>query len=199
MRIESFDSPVAVAARAADLVMASPGPIVLPAGETPRPLYAELRRRGARIRAWQLDEILGTTRFADFLRAELPDAELHLLDGDARYATDLGTPDLVVLGIGVNGHVGFNEPGSTRLDGARVVTLAPESAKRLGATHGVTLGMREILSARRIVLLATGDAKRAVVRSLIGGRASSRLPASLLCGHGDVTLLADRDAMGEAA
>lgn len=199
MKIESFDSPSAVAARAADLVEAARGPVVLPAGETPRPLYAELRRRGARVRAWQLDELLGTTRFADFLRAELPDAELHLLDADARYETPLGTPELVVLGIGVNGHVGFNEPGSTRHDGARVVALAPETARRLGATHGVTLGMREILSARRIVVVATGDSKRAVLRALIGGRATPRLPVSLLCGHPDVTLLADRAALGEAA
>ena len=92
----------------------------------------------------------------------------------------------------------FNEPGSTRTDAARVVTLG--SATRAGLvtqfgeacpTTGITLGLQEISAAREVVLLVTGAPKAEMLAQLARGPATSAVPASWLVGHPDFRVLAD--------
>jgi glucosamine-6-phosphate deaminase len=111
-----------------------------------------------------------------------------------------GGLDLQILGIGRTGHIGFNEPGSTRESRTRLVTLdglTRRDAARdfLGEAnvprHAVTMGVGTILEARRIVLLAWGSAKAEVVAQAVEGNPVESLPASLLQGHADVRFLLD--------
>jgi glucosamine-6-phosphate deaminase len=113
-----------------------------------------------------------------------------------------GGLDLTFLGLGVNGHIAFNEPGAGFETRTRVVELAP-STRRANARHfvggevprrAITMGIATILESRRIVLLASGDAKAAAVARLRAGEVSEGLPASALHAHPDVTVLVDRAA-----
>jgi glucosamine-6-phosphate deaminase len=117
-----------------------------------------------------------------------------------------GGPDLVILGIGRNGHVAFNEPPcgpdtptrrvtlseSTRKANFGPAALATESRAKY-PTQAVTLGMRTILSARRILLLATGEGKRAIVRRAFDPTTppEPECPASWLKRHPDILVLTD--------
>ncbi len=114
-----------------------------------------------------------------------------------------GGLDLQVLGIGRTGHIGFNEPGSTRDSRTRLVTLdglTRRDAARdfLGEgnvpRHAITMGVGTILEARRVVLLAWGDAKAEVVARAVEAAPSEALPASLLQGHARVQFFVDTAA-----
>lgn len=112
-----------------------------------------------------------------------------------------GGLDLVVLGLGSNGHVGMNEPGAAVDSPTRVVELAPPTraaAVGYGAdpppTHGVTLGMATILSAREVWLLATGARKTAILAQALDGPATVDVPASLIPGHHGLRVIADEAA-----
>ncbi len=232
VKLERHPNARSVAARGADLVAQviaeRPGAaLLLPAGETPVPLYAELARRvrsgaldlsGAHL--FQLDELVGipptdARSFHRFLRDHMGPlgVRLHLLDGAAgdpareiaRHAEALerlGGADLVLLGLGRNGHVAFNEPGSRAEDAARLVELCPTTVRALSAqfsdgkapTRGITIGLSEILAARRIALLVTGSSKAESLAALVRERPTGARPASLLCAHGDFLVLADGEA-----
>ena len=102
-----------------------------------------------------------------------------------------------LLGIGVNGHVGFNEPGCEPDSRCRVTELAMSTLERNGyppGTRAITLGIAEIRSARRIIIVATGAAKSPAVKAMIEGQKSGACPASLLRGHHDLALFMDRAA-----
>lgn len=212
-----------------DLVLA------LPTGETPQRLYARLRERAAsgrldasRLRVVHLDEYRGVgPDDPRALRRALREALLdplgvppsrHLaFDGlaadgaaavravSARLAA-WGGIDLAVLGLGVNGHVAFNEPGTPPRAPARVVLLAPETRARnfpgpgagLAApgapTEALTLGLAEIMGAREVLLLVTGEAKREALRAACFGPVTPAVPASLLRSHPNVTVYADAAA-----
>ena len=114
-----------------------------------------------------------------------------------------GGLDLQVLGIGRTGHIGFNEPGSSRESRTRLVTLdglTRRDAARdfLGEAnvprHAITMGVGTILDARRIVLLAWGESKAGVIAEAVEGRPTDALPASFLQGHPQVRFLIDRTA-----
>jgi len=113
-----------------------------------------------------------------------------------------GPIDLCVLGLGTNGHVGFNEPGPfltphchvARLSAASRAHAMVRSMDRVPA-FGLTLGMGEILAARRILLLVTGDGKRDVATTLRAATVSSMLPASFLWLHGNTDCLLDRGVL----
>ncbi len=114
-----------------------------------------------------------------------------------------GGLDLVVLGLGRNGHVGMNEPGSAVDTGTRVVELAPstrEAARGHGAdpppTRGVTLGMAGIQAAREVWLLATGADKATIVARTLAGPVTPEVPASLLLAHPRLRIILDDDAAG---
>jgi glucosamine-6-phosphate deaminase len=236
MRLEQLPRAEDVAMVAADAVARAVAArhdarIVLPAGATPVPTYAEVVKRcrdgaldlsGAHL--FQLDELVGVApgdprSFHSFLRTHLLDRLVrdadrhHLLDGAsddpageiARHAgllADLGGADLALLGLGLNGHVAFNEPGSGAKDGTRVVGLHDTTrsglehrfASEAVPTQGMTLGLREVLASRQLVLIVTGAEKAGILDDLLGGGASASLPASHLLAHPALTILADAEA-----
>jgi glucosamine-6-phosphate deaminase len=195
---------------------------------------ARLHQRGeidfARVVTFNLDEYLGlppgdARSFRSWMRVELfdhvnlarenacfPDvhAPEHLLDGAcARYEEAIrrtGGIDLLVLGIGRNGHIAFNEPGSERESRTRVVELAPvtrdDAALAFGSASAVpecaiTMGIATILAARRIRVLAFGEKKAAIVARALAGDIGPSLPATFLREHADATLHVDRAAAAE--
>lgn len=112
-----------------------------------------------------------------------------------------GGIDLAILGIGVNGHIGLNEPAEILQSGCHVADLAPTTAGHTmlegmadRVTRGLTLGMRDILGARRILLLAFGEQKAKPILELLKKRVTARFPASFLWLHPNVTCLCDQAA-----
>ena len=236
MRVQIEPDELAVAARAADaicdVVRASPSTTLgLPTGATPVRTYAELERRVAagdadlsRASAFAVDEFVAPVReapgtnaafFARHLRIRFhelrcpdaaatdPDAEIRAFAGAIRH---LGGLDLCVLGIGVNGHIAFNEPGAAADSRARSVALTAESraahAEAFGSldrvpSTGMTLGIADLLESRRILLIAQGYAKSAIVRVAVQGPESADVPASWLRRHADVTWLLDAAAAAQ--
>jgi glucosamine-6-phosphate deaminase len=119
-----------------------------------------------------------------------------------------GGIDLQILGIGRTGHIGFNEPGSGADSRTRLVTLdtmTRRDAARdfLGEDnvprHAITMGVGTILEARKVVLLAWGEAKADVVARAVEGPACAELPASFLQAHGDCRLMLDHAAARKLA
>jgi galactosamine-6-phosphate isomerase len=114
-----------------------------------------------------------------------------------------GPIDTAILGLGLNGHLGFNEPDDALQPHAHIATLSPESLRHSMLANeperpafGLTLGMTDIFHARRILLLVTGKAKRDALRRLTQGPITARFPASFLHLHPEVTLLVDAAAAG---
>lgn len=146
----------------------------------------------------------------DRSRLFVPDgtgADLEALTAAARRHEErivaLGGVDVQILGIGANGHLGFNEPGSalssrtrvkrlsdrTRADNARFFASADDVP-----THCITQGLGTILSARSLVLVATGAAKAAAVAAALEGPLTASCPASVLQWHADAVVVLDEAA-----
>jgi glucosamine-6-phosphate deaminase len=116
---------------------------------------------------------------------------------------DSGGLDLTLLGLGGNGHIGLNEPGTTADSPTRVVRLAvstKEAAGRYGSGQepewGMTLGMRSILDSQEIWLLVTGSHKTEILDQVLNGPIGPEVPASFLRTHPNIVVLADRSAAG---
>ena len=116
----------------------------------------------------------------------------------------LGGVDLQILGIGRNGHIGFNEPDTYLIPGTHVTDLTPstiEANARFFASENdvpkqaLTMGIGTILAAKKILLLVSGKDKAAAVARLLEGKITTECPASFLALHGDVTLIVTEDAM----
>ena len=204
---------------------------MVPTGTTPLGMYRGLverhEREGlsfARATFFNLDEYLGLPRdhpasYHAYMRekfyglVDVDPGRVHVPDGAApdpeaecrRYERAIraaGGVDLCVLGIGRNGHIGFNEPGASFDSRTRVVRLA-ESTRRVNATdfegerapeRAISVGMRTISDSREVLLLASGANKAEAVAAAVGGEVSEDVPASALRLHPNVTLLLDRDA-----
>lgn len=117
-----------------------------------------------------------------------------------------GGIDLQILGIGHNGHIGFNEPGSDWGTTTRLVTLTEETRARLAnrdvsltevPRQAITLGIKTIMHAKEILLLASGREKAMIVRQALQGPVSTDIPASILQLHPRLTVVLDRDAAKE--
>ena len=117
---------------------------------------------------------------------------------------DLGGIDLQLLGLGVNGHIGFNEPADAFSTGTHQVTLTEstrDANKRFFAsidevpTHARTMGTREILQARRVLMVASGANKAQAIKDAFFGPVTPQVPASILQYHPDFTLVADEAAL----
>ncbi|MBI2730504.1 MAG: glucosamine-6-phosphate deaminase [Sphingobacteriales bacterium] len=117
-----------------------------------------------------------------------------------------GGIDLQILGIGNNGHIGFNEPGSSLYSKTRLITL--DNSTRLANSYefanisevprlAVTMGISTILKAKKILLMAWGPAKAPVIQKSAEGDITDRVPASLLQNHDDVTFVVDEMAASE--
>ncbi|SFL91798.1 glucosamine-6-phosphate deaminase [Salibacterium qingdaonense] len=135
------------------------------------------------------------------------DAKAEDLDMECRKMNDhlssIGGLDVAVLGIGVNGHVGFNEPG-TSLDGEAHVISLDEKTQEVGRKYfhssmnppqkGVTLGMKQLLDASKVIVIANGIKKRSAVRDMLYGEVSPAHPASILRYHSSLSVIIDREA-----
>jgi glucosamine-6-phosphate deaminase len=114
-----------------------------------------------------------------------------------------GGIDLLILGLGKNGHIGFNEPGSQLTDQTKVVALAESTIKSNSRyfnsivevpRKAVTMGISTILRSSKIILLASGKEKAIAISKLLSSEPSSEFPASFLKLHQDVTLFVDKEA-----
>ena len=203
-------------------------------GNTPMGAYAELVLRkklgtlnASRLRVAQLDEYLGIgdddprslyrwletsltkplevtrDRLIRF-RGDAADANQDCRDFDLSVAA-WGGIDLSVLGLGPNGHLGFNEPPSAPGASTRVVTLTAESLSSNAGywaglevpRHAVTAGMNLILNSGRVLLLISGEHKREILRRTLHEAQTPDVPASLLQ-NANLTVIADRAAWGDA-
>jgi len=136
----------------------------------------------------------------------LPDVDASDPDHEAdRYADliDDGGFDLAIVGLGNNGHIGMNEPGSTADLMTRVVDLASSTsanAASYGAsatpTWGITVGLAELLAATELWLLVTGTHKREILRRTLEDPIGPTVPATFLRGHPNAKLFADVSALG---
>lgn len=225
------------AARIAAAIVANPAAtLVVATGETPvgayRQLAALVRRDGidvSRLLVFQLDEYLDLgpeddrTLYGWMDRALLtplgvppanvvrlpsdaadPDAACRAYDAAVRHA---GGFDLSVLGLGPNGHLGFNEPPSGPDAPTRAVALTEESVESNAGYWGgrdrvprraMTAGMDLLLGARRTLLLVAGARKREILRRTLDGPETPEVPASFLRRAANATVLADRAAAGAA-
>jgi len=195
------------------------------------PVYAELRRLHAsgrldfsRATCFTLDEFVGLDRrhqssFHAFVSEHLfsgvnvDPARLHSLNGSAadldreceRYEAAIaaaGGIDLQILGLGRNGHVGFNEPGETLESRTHRVTLLEETRRDNAGRFGgdmsqvprgaLSMGMGTILKAKAILTIATGESKAKPVELMVRGPLTTRVPASFLQVHSTVDVFLDR-------
>ena len=188
-------------------------------GGTPLPVYRALARGSADFSAVQvvaLDEYVGLPAghpgsYAAYVRREIADP-LGISQDDVvvptgsgeeleRRITELGGVDLQLLGIGRNGHLAFNEPGSPLDSRSRVVELTPSTRAANAAyvdgdvpTHAITQGLGTILEARKLVLLAIGAAKAEAVAAALSGPVTPECPASVVQRHPRVTVVMDAAA-----
>ena len=231
----------AAADQVAALLERKPGAaIALPTGQTPLGLYAELvirvaakRLSVAQARFFDLDDYLGLNvqhplSYARFLREHLltpagvPEAHIRLLQGDTveiedecrDYETAIaaaGGLDLAILGLGTNGHIGFNEPGSDWASKTHVVSLSEETrATHVSQTQckfaipqdGITVGISTIFSAKAVLLLVAGDSKARALAAFREGIPNPQWPVTALLTHPNLTVLAERElqaASGDGA
>ena len=209
--------------------------ITMPTGSTPVGMYEELVRRiragtldMSQAHIFCLDDYLGQSRddeasltrwlFDVFLTpAGIPEEHIHLVpatanDPEAAAAAyeaelaELGGLELAVVGLGPNGHVAFNEPGSAPDSRTRVIDLTPESRDQSAAywegdteipAQAMTMGLGTILSARRIVLIVSGEAKADIVRRSLDVEPTPDVPGSWLQRAEDrLHVILDREAAG---
>jgi glucosamine-6-phosphate deaminase len=221
------------AAKVGHLVRKRPDVVVgLATGSSPLAIYAELARQVAdegldcsQVRAFALDEYVGLApghpeSYRSVLNRDVVEplgmdpTNVHVPDGsaadlaaacddyEARIA-DIGPVALQILGIGANGHIGFNEPTSSFASRTRIKTLAPrtradnarffESAEQV-PTHCLTQGLGTILDATTLVLVAQGEAKADAVARTVEGPVSSMCPGSALQLHRDANVIVDEAA-----
>lgn len=199
----------------------------LATGKTPLKLYARLRASGLDFSGthfFNLDELVGLPdgdpkSFRRFLRDNLLDGlgiqedRVRLLRGDApdleREASDYesaikeaGGIDLQILGLGRNGHIGFNEPGSSLGSRTRPKTLDRETLADYGPgtpRFSITMGIGTILEARLLLMIATGEGKAEAVRRIAEGPLTSETPGSALQLHPRAHLVVDEAAASRLA
>jgi len=130
--------------------------------------------------------------------AENIDEECHRMD---RIMKNEGPIDLCLLGLGLNGHLGLNEPAEHIFPMWHVTTLALESLdhpmlkiSKARPFLGVTLGMRDLLQSRHILLLVSGSHKKDVLKKLFEQKITASFPASFLWLHSNATVLCDTEA-----
>ena len=112
--------------------------------------------------------------------------------------------DLCILGLGINGHIAFNEPSEYLQPNCHIANLTRKSMQHpmstgMGKipTYGLTLGMADILQSRKIIILISGSAKQAITKELLSGKMTTSVPASWLWLHPNVTCLIEENAIPE--
>jgi glucosamine-6-phosphate deaminase len=206
-----------------------PTRLVLASGKTMVPVYEELvrlhrlgRAPFRRAETFNLDELrvpaADSRSFRTFMerhlfsKVDLAKERIHFLDGSAadpdaecrRFEEELaraGPADLALVGIGVNGHVAYVEPGTALAPRTSPVRLSASTIGRLARQgmrpvprQALTMGIETILEPKRILLVATGREKAQTIALALRGRVTARCPASLLSLHPGLTVILDRAA-----
>ena len=224
----------AVATRVIKTLRANPATVLgLPTGRTPVRLYARLRDAFtagrvdfSRATSFNLDEFVGLpsehpASYRSFMERHLFGAinlrarRIHFLDGMApdldaecrRYEAAIrkaGGIDLQILGIGGNGHIGFNEPAAGLSADSHHARLLPGTRRsnadlfdgrvRDVPREALSMGVGTILRSRAVILMATGTSKAEAIAAMVRGPVTTRVPASLLQLHGDVEVVLDAAA-----
>ncbi len=136
-------------------------------------------------------------------RGVAPDLNEECLNYDRKIET-LGGIDLQLLGIGPNGHIAFNEPGFELFAKTHVATLSKSTIaansrffnkKEEVPTRALTIGLKQIMQAKKIILIASGDKKAKAMANLFSGKITTHNPASMLQMHRDATIIADEKAL----
>jgi len=204
----------------------------LPTGSTPVGMYNNIVREYKKnnlsfnnIKTFNLDEYIGLSRsnnhsyyyYMDnhlFSYIDIKEENINLPDGMTRDLVNecinyenkiktLGGIDILFLGIGQNGHIGFNEPSEFFEPYTHKVVLNEKTVKSNSRFFekiedvpitAITMGVKTILSAKKIVLLGSGEAKAYSVAKMIKGKITPQLPASILQLHNDITVIIDKDA-----
>lgn len=226
------------ARKVAQTITRRPDAVVgLATGSSPLAIYAQLAAQvragsldASRVRGFALDEYVGLPRehpesYASVIDREvtrplgLDPGRVMVPDGRAadlqvaahRYEAaiaEAGGVDIQILGIGANGHVGFNEPTSSFASRTRLKTLAPQTradnARFFDSpdqvpTHCLTQGLGTIMAAREIVLVAQGERKADAIAAAVEGPVSASCPASVLQFHPHATVIVDEAAAGRLA
>ncbi len=161
-------------------------------------------------RRWMWETLFSHINIAE-RNVHIPDGLTEVQDLDdycARYEQMIrraGGIDLQILGIGRSGHIGFNEPGSTRHSRTRIVTLDPVTRRDAASDffgeenvphQAITMGVGTILEARKIVIMAFGEHKAPIVRKAVEEEQSDAVTASFLQKHSDTTFILDQAAAG---
>lgn len=218
--------------RVAQILRGRPDPVLgLATGSSPMGLYAELERLVSAgeldvstLTCFALDEYLGIdpsdpNSYADTLRqavtiplglrpqqVNVPRGVGEDIEGGCRdyeqAIADAGGIDVQILGIGSNGHLGFNEPGSSFASRTRVQTLSARTrndnarffASEQVPTHCVTQGLGTIMEARHLVLVAFGEGKAEAVAAAVEGPVASMCPASIMQFHPQAVVVIDEAA-----
>jgi glucosamine-6-phosphate deaminase len=217
---------------ASQVILKNNSVLGLATGSTPEGMYrrlVQMHREGtvdfSAVVTFNLDEYFGLSpghpqSYHNYMHEHLfnhvnvPALNIHIPSGVAdnidtygkeydRKIAEAGGIDLQVLGIGGNGHIGFNEPGEFLNEQTHIVDLTEdtiEANSRFFDTieevprQAVTMGMGSIMRARRILLLASGKGKAAAIRDTLSGRVDPRVPASFLQLHRNVYVVIDREA-----
>ncbi len=221
------------AQRLLEKIKAAPTAVLgLATGSTMEPVYAQLLQNMqqapldlSQLTTFNLDEYIGLSPQHPqsynyymyqhlFNKLNIPAQNIHLPDGLANNIEQacqaysdaiqaMGGLDLQLLGIGSNGHIGFNEPQTcfnsrthvvelseqTRIDNSRFFTDPNEMP-----THAITMGIKDILDAKEIILVATGRNKTEIMAQLFNSVIDKALPASALKQHHNLTIVLDREA-----
>lgn len=215
------------------LVQTNPKAIIgLATGSSPIGIYEDIVktfRKGAvsfrQVSTFNLDEYVGLPidhpeSYHNFMQRHLfdhidvPASQINIPDGNAgslteecarynRKLDDAKQIDLQILGIGHNGHIGFNEPSHALLSGTHIVELKAETREANARffdsiddvpTHALTMGVGAILKAKTILLVVRGESKAEIVHRALTGPISTECPASLLQTHSNVVVLLDAEA-----
>jgi glucosamine-6-phosphate deaminase len=205
----------------------------LATGSTPTGVYKKLiqdhkenNTSYKQINTFNLDEYIGISKKDPnsyhyfmcenlFNHIDVPLEQTHIPDGTAKnldeecrryeqFIEEHGGIDLQILGIGQNGHIGFNEPGTSFSSRTHIIKLA-ESTRKANSrffeslddvpTQAITMGIASIMESKEIFLLVSGASKAEALARLMNGEVSEQFPASILKNHPNVTIFADKEAL----
>jgi glucosamine-6-phosphate deaminase len=202
----------------------------LATGSTPVPLYERLiidhkvnHTSYKKVKSFNLDEYIGLPRtheqsyytfmnnnlfkHIDITETYIPNGEASDILAEAKSYKELlerEGVDLQILGIGSNGHIGFNEPNTPFDSHVHIVDLAESTIKDnarffegnldLVPKKAITMGIKDIMAAKEIVLIATGKAKSKAINEVVNGKVDTFVPATILQKHPNVHLYLDKDA-----
>lgn len=229
MNVLIFESPTEATEAAFDIVAkrleAGLKTIGLATGSTPLKLYEKLRNTNtdvSHVTTVNLDEYVGLEptdpqsynyymneelfKYMNFAETNIPNGVAEDLEKECERFEEIlkkHPVDLQILGMGPNGHIGFNEPGTSFDSVTHIAELTPstrEANKRFFEkeedvpTKAITMGISSIMNAKEVMMLAFGEGKAEAVKSMIDGPVTTECPASVLQNHPNAIIILDKEA-----